>query len=93
MGDRELSRAMFLIWLVNMNEFTHGTPNLLKYEGALSSPVYVEINNGIRKILDEQMHESIKSLKDNKKYLNAITEKSAKNERFNGEEVKHLFAQ
>jgi len=67
------------------------TPELMKYEAALSSPVYLKVNEAANKILKEQMEETLKLLKKNKKHLDAVTEALIEKERLTREELQKIL--
>ena len=66
------------------------TPELM-HEGALSSPVYLKINEAANKILKEQMELTEKLLKENRKHLDAIVKALAEKERLTTEELQKIL--
>lgn len=67
------------------------TPELMKYEGALSSPVYLKLNEAASRILTEQMQETLKLLEENREHLDAVTEALADKERLTTEELQGIL--
>ena len=67
------------------------TPELMKYEAALSSPMYVKVNEAVSKLLKEQMGVTEKLLSENRQHLDAVAEALAEKERLTMEELQTLL--
>lgn len=67
------------------------TPELLKYEGALSSPVYLQLNEVANRILKEQMQKTMQLLEENRKSLDALVEVLVEKERLTTEDLKEIL--
>jgi len=67
------------------------TPELLKYEGALSSPVYLQLNEVANRILKEQMGKTMQLLEENRKNLDALVEVLVKKERLTTEDLQEIL--
>lgn len=67
------------------------TPELMKYEGALSSPVYLELNEITNKILKEQMEKTLKLLEGNRQHLDTVAEALLDKERLSSEDLKKIL--
>ncbi len=69
------------------------TPELMKYEGALSSPMYVKVNEATSKILAEQMALTVKLLGEHRQRLDAVSEALVQKERLTAEELQSILPQ
>jgi len=69
------------------------TPELMKYEGALSSPVYLKLNEAANKILKEQMDKTMTLLEKNRQHLDALVEALIGRERLTTEELQNILPQ
>ncbi len=69
------------------------TPELMKYEGALSSPLYLKLNEAANKILKEQMAQTKSLLEKNRKHLDTVINALIKKERLSGENLKEILPQ
>ena len=67
------------------------TPELMKYEGALSSPVYLKLNETANKILKEQMDKTINLLEQNRKHMDAVVDALVATERLTAEELQVIL--
>jgi ATP-dependent metalloprotease FtsH len=67
------------------------TPEVMKYEGALSSPAYVQINDASRKVLKEEMDKTLAFLTEKRSYLDAVTDALAERERLTTEELRQIL--
>jgi ATP-dependent Zn protease len=67
------------------------TPELMKYEGALSSPVYLKLNEVANRILTEQMEKTMNLLEQNRKYLDAVVEALVDKERLTSEDLQKIL--
>ncbi|NUQ66365.1 MAG: AAA family ATPase [Pirellulales bacterium] len=67
------------------------TPELMKYEGALSSPMYLRVNEITSKILKEQMDLTASLLGDNRRYLEAVTQALVEKERLTADELQQIM--
>ncbi|MFH0765896.1 MAG: AAA family ATPase [Calditrichota bacterium] len=67
------------------------TPELFKFEGALSSPMYLKVNDAANKILKEQMELVFQRLRDNHERLEAVAQALISKERLAAEELKAIF--
>lgn len=67
------------------------TPELMKYEGALSSPVYLKLNEVANRILTEQMEKTMNLLDQNRKYLDAVVEALVDKERLTSEDLQKIL--
>lgn len=67
------------------------TPELMKYEGALSSPVYIKLNELAGKILKEQMAKTLEFLKERRRSLDALVESLVANERLTTENLQKIL--
>ncbi|MFW6119010.1 MAG: AAA family ATPase [Planctomycetota bacterium] len=67
------------------------TPELMKYEGALSSPVYLKLNEAANNILTEQMERTLKLLEENREHLDAVAEALAERERLTTEDLRRIL--
>lgn len=63
------------------------TPEIFKYEGALSSTVYLRINEVAGRILKEEMERTREMLEENQIHLDAVAEELIKKERLTGEDL------
>ena len=57
------------------------TPELMKYEAALSSPVYLRVNEAANKILKQEMDKTLKLLEENRRHVGAVAEALVARER------------
>ena len=69
------------------------TPELLKYEGALGSPMYVRLNDAASRILNEQMAETSRMLREKSEQSEAVVRALTEKERLTGEDLKRLLPQ
>lgn len=67
------------------------TKDLLDYEGALSSPVYLKVNKAAGKILNEQMEATRRLLGENREHLEAVAQALVARERLTREELKAIL--
>jgi ATP-dependent metalloprotease FtsH len=67
------------------------TPELMKYEGALSSPMYVRVNEAAGKILQAEMDRTRKLLEENRAYLEAVTQALIEQERLTAEDLQKIL--
>jgi len=67
------------------------TPELFKYEAALSSPVYLKLNDAVGKILGVQMAETQKSLEQYRHHLDALAEALVRHERLTTENLRQIL--
>jgi cell division protease FtsH len=67
------------------------TPELMRYEGALSSPVLLKINEAAGRILAAQMQETQKVMEAHREHLDRLTAALLDKERLTGEDVKDLL--
>ncbi len=67
------------------------TPELMKHEGALSSPVLLKINEAAGRILAAQMQETQKHMEANREHLDHLTAALLDKERLTCEDVKNLL--
>lgn len=67
------------------------TPELMKYEGALSSPVYLKINELAGKILKDQMACTLEFLNKQRHLLDALANALVVNERLSAEDLKQIL--
>lgn len=67
------------------------TPELMKYEGALSSPVYLQVNELTNKILQDQMHRVMELLETNRQHLDKTAEDLITRERLTTEDLKTIL--
>ena len=67
------------------------TPELSKYEGALSSPVYLKLNDAANRILKEEMDRTLKSLEANRLHLDAVSLALVDKERLTTEELQKVL--
>ncbi len=69
------------------------TPELLKYEGALSSPVYLKVNEAAGKILKNEMDRTLQLLEENRKHLDAVTGALVEKERLTAEDLRAILGE
>ncbi|MBN2560504.1 MAG: AAA family ATPase, partial [Phycisphaerae bacterium] len=67
------------------------TPELMKYEGALASPVYLKINESAGKILELEMKNTIELLEEHRAHLDIVTEALIAKERLTAEELQEIL--
>ena len=67
------------------------TPELMKYEGAMSSPVHLKVNELAGKILKEQKDASVKLLTENRMHLDAVTQALTEKERLTCEDLQKIL--
>jgi ATP-dependent Zn protease len=67
------------------------TPELLKYEGALSSPVYLKVNEAASKILKAEMDRTLQLLEENREHLDAVTAALVEKERLTAEDLQAIL--
>lgn len=67
------------------------TPELMKYEAALSSPVYLKVNEIANRILKEQMNTTMELLRENQQHLDAVAGALADKERLTSEELAEIL--
>jgi cell division protease FtsH len=67
------------------------TPELMKYEGALSSPMYLKVNKIARNILDREMDTTLKRLEENHQHLNAVVQALTEKERLTAEDLQKIL--
>lgn len=76
-GDLEnatgVARQMICRYGMNEEFGLLSTPELFKYAEAMSSPVYLRVNESASKILKEQMEKTKKLLEENRKYLDTVS--------------------
>jgi cell division protease FtsH len=66
-------------------------PELLKYEGAMSSPMWTKLNDTAGQILQEQMILTQKLLAEHREHFDAVTEALVEKERLTAEDLKALL--
>lgn len=67
------------------------TPELAKYEGALSSPVYLRLNRLANQILREELDRTVALLRQHRDHLETVVGALLANERLTGEELRNLL--
>ena len=67
------------------------TPELMKYEAALSSPAYLKINEAAGKILKEQMDETNRLLSEHRDHLEAVAQGLLERERLTAEDLQGIL--
>lgn len=67
------------------------TPELMKYEAALSSPMYLKVNETASRILKEQMEGTLKRLEENRQYLDIVSRALCEKERLTEAELRKLL--
>lgn len=67
------------------------TPELMKYEGAQSSPVFMKVNRAASKILMEQLQETTRLIQDNRAHIDAVADALLDKERLTAEELRRLL--
>jgi ATP-dependent metalloprotease FtsH len=67
------------------------TPELMKYEGAMSSPVYLRLNEAASKILKEQMARTQKFLEENRQHLDTVVKALIQKERLTAENLQNIL--
>jgi len=94
-GDLEhatnICRAMVCRYGMDTGFGLVATPELLEYQAALSSPVYLELNKATGKILSEQMEQTVKLLEENRSHLHALAEALVEKERLTREDLQSLL--
>jgi len=86
-----LARTMVCRYGMDLDFGLLVTPELMKYEGALSSPMYVKVNEAASKILKEQMDLTENLLKVNRKHLDVVAEALVEKERLTTEELQKIL--
>ncbi len=67
------------------------TPELMKYEAALSSPVYLKVNESANRILSEQMDGTLELLAEHREHLDALATTLVENERLTAADLKDIL--
>jgi len=67
------------------------TPELMKYEGAMSSPVYLKVNETANRILKEQMNLTLDLLRENQQHLDNLVKELTERERITSEELAEIL--
>jgi len=86
-----IARAMIAQYGMDDEQGPLFTSELLEFEGALSSPEYQVLNQKAGKILNEQMHQTINLLKDNKNSLEAVVSALSEKERLTQKELQEIL--
>jgi len=87
----DLARKMVCRYGMDEDFGLLATPELMKYEGALSSPVFIKLNDAAGRILREQMTETLRLLKENREHLDKVVESLTKRERLTMEDLKGML--
>lgn len=67
------------------------TPELMKYESSLSSPLYLRVNEAVNKILKEQMALTEQSLEKHRKHLDALSNVLIEKERLTTADLQKIL--
>jgi ATP-dependent metalloprotease FtsH len=66
-------------------------PEILQHPEAISSPIYQKVSETANKILKEEMEKTIKSLEENKEYLDEIAKELIKKNRIYRDELERIL--
>lgn len=67
------------------------TPELMQYEGALASPVYLKVNESAARILREQMDKTLALLEEHRRHLDAVANALGQKERLTSEDLQKIL--
>ena len=94
-GDLEhasnIARRMAVLFGMSKEYGLLTTPELMKYESALSSPIYLKLNRIARRMLEEQMEKTTFLLQENRTYLDAVALALVERERLTTEDLKKIL--
>jgi len=86
-----IARQMICRYGMDDNFGLLATPELMKYESALSSPIYLEVNSAAREILGKEMDRALAVLEDNRKHHESVAEALMDQERLTTEDLKRIL--
>ncbi|OHB73707.1 MAG: hypothetical protein A2V70_13960 [Planctomycetes bacterium RBG_13_63_9] len=66
-------------------------PELLKYEGALSSPMYLKVGEAVANMLKTEMDRTMKLLEENRGQFDAVAEALVNRERLTAEDLQQIL--
>ena len=87
----DLARKMVCRYGMDEDFGLLATPELMNYEGALSSPVFIKLNDAAGRILREQMTETLRLLKENREQFDKVVESLSERERLTADELKSML--